>query len=436
MTTAQINAISNPAVGLTVFNTDSMCYYTRAASKWFSYGCCTPFATPVTNLTADRGFNSALITFTPGGSETSFTVTKNPGAVDTVVSGSPVTIGGLQDGVTYSFDVKSKTVCSYSSVVTSNSVAACTPAPTNPTGVSASVFGQTATITFTPQNGDTIFYIASNPAGYYDTVKTSPSTISNLPGSTNYTFTVKSKTRCSVSSGVTTNQITTCAPEPLNPTSVSATVLARKVTLNFTPQGSATTFYISSSPAGINDTITSSPWVYNGLTAGTNYTFTVKSVTSCGLSPGVTTNSVEPWFEFDYGGDTIYVSNNNGNYNLNNTYRMHTSNWGPNTNTDLNRGDTNTIYLVNYGGYASQAAYICSNLSAHGYTDWYLPAAFELDTMLNFHSSIPGASSSVFYWSSSRYNNVWNAAWRFSQTNGWGWSYHSTPFYIRCIRRK
>jgi hypothetical protein len=77
-------------------------------------------------------------------------------------------------------------------------------------------------------------------------------------------------------------------------------------------------------------------------------------------------------------------------------------------------GQANTIAIVAQGD-VSGAAYLCDNYSSGGFTDWYLPASWELIQCHNAAfvvNTILGATNGfqfASYWSSTEYND--NGAW-------------------------
>jgi hypothetical protein len=132
-----------------------------------------------TAVTATAGIGSATVSFTPptsnGGSPvTGYTVTSSPGAITASGTGSPVTINGLTNGVSYTFTVKATNVYGTSTVsVTSNSV---TPFASSPellpdpgfesgTGSwSPFLVGTFSTVTSTVRNGTKALSIAATAA--------------------------------------------------------------------------------------------------------------------------------------------------------------------------------------------------------------------------------------------------------------------------------
>ncbi len=128
-------------------------------------------------------------------------------------------------------------------------------------------------------------------------------------------------------------------------------------------------------------------------------------------------------------GDTIWVSpvdNSTGiawyKGSYINTYAISDSN-----------GIANTDSIIKYQGQGNYAAYICDTLSEFGYTDWYLPAKAELNTLYINKDSIGGFSSSR-YWSSTEGNNA--SAWGQNFSLGGQYNGNKSVYYrVRCVRR-
>jgi len=185
------------------------------------------------------------------------------------------------------------------------------------------------------------------------------------------------------------------APTIGTATSASAT----SVSVTFTAPSStgyptSLTYTVTSSPGGFTATGSSSPLVVTGLTTGTSYTFTVTATNASGTSPSsAASNSVAPlpagWpgaigtaYQGGYfagqvnSGGTIYnlvvspvssgqTSTNAGSYSSSTTY----------SNID---GPTNSATLA---GQSRSSAVFCEGLTIGGYSDWYLPALNELQTI-------------------------------------------------------
>lgn len=103
--------------------------------------------------------------------------------------------------------------------------------------------------------------------------------------------------------------------------------------------------------------------------------------------------------------------------------------------SDDNDGQANTDAIVSACG-ATSAAAICDNLTAYGYSDWYLPAYNELDCLRNNAAAIGGFHSEG-YWSSTEGTGIFtsNARMRTFPSGMSGYSGKSSSHRIRCVRR-
>jgi len=135
-----------------------------------------------------------------------------------------------------------------------------------------------------------------------------------------------------------------------------------------------------------------------------------------------------------------------GNYTWNNG----TSNWidtamvnctsGAENSCDTGQG--NTALLVGLSDAASPyaAAVYCDGLSAHGKTDWYLPAWNELDVLYDNRTAIGGFNTSGSepagrYWSSSEISSSHAMLQRFD-TGSDVWRFKNEgPYPVRCVRK-
>jgi hypothetical protein len=111
--------------------------------------------------------------------------------------------------------------------------------------------------------------------------------------------------------------------------------------------------------------------------------------------------------------------------------------------TSESDGAANTNNLADRGsGYA--AAYYCKNAErTGGYTDWYLPAKNELNTLYinraaigNFNTNASGSWPESYYWSSTEGPNGFYP-WYQRFYNGYQYTYFykSTKLAVRCVRR-
>ena len=178
-------------------------------------------------------------------------------------------LGGLNGGVSYS--VSAMSLVSYTGILT---------VPQAPTGVSVSVLGATATVSFTGVAGAMSYTATSFPGGYTGTSGSSPITVSGLVGGF-YLFVVTAGN--AVGTSTYSAPSSNVAVTPLPPTGVSATILYSTATISFTASSGATSYTATSNTGGYKGTSSVSPITVNGLLPGT-YTFTVTATGVAGTS--------------------------------------------------------------------------------------------------------------------------------------------------------
>ena len=172
----------------------------------------------VTATTASVPFTAP--SFAGTSSITGYTVSSNVGGFTATSTSSPISITGLTPNSSYTFTVVA-TNGSGNSLASSasNSITAQTTVPNPPTGVSASMNINSATISFSAPSfngGATITsYTATSSGGQTATGSSSPLTITGLSPSTAYTFTVRATNSVGNSSASSAASGTTLAlPSP------------------------------------------------------------------------------------------------------------------------------------------------------------------------------------------------------------------------------
>lgn len=190
---------------------------------------------------------------------------------------------------------------------------------------------------------------------------------------------------------------------PAAPTIGTATITfgQQSASVTFTPPTDTgglpiTNYIVTSSPGGFTGSGTSSPVTVSGLTGDTTYTFTVQAVNAAGTSPAsASSNSqyAEPSIGQSYQGGYFVgyfstTANGVANYRLvvapKSAEVFNTSgvtNWKTSNSYDTPNstfdGTANTNTLGTSSTYP--AAKYCYDLSLNGYTDWYLPARWEME---------------------------------------------------------
>jgi flagellar motor protein MotB len=244
---------------------------------------------------------TVTVSFTPptndgGATISGYTVTSSPDGVTASGSESPITIGGLKGGVTYTFSVKANNEAGSSSASSSTSgyttdaippdVPTSFAATSNENGQSVlswgapSVTGGSAIETYT---------VTSSPtsSGCTTTVSTRTCTITGLTNGTLYTFTVKA--RNAVGEGEGASATATPSTVPSAPTALVATPGNGQVSVAFAAGangGSAITNYQYSTDDGLtwkNRTsgTTASPILINSVSSSSTslqngFTYTIR----------------------------------------------------------------------------------------------------------------------------------------------------------------
>lgn len=288
--------------------------------------------------------SQATVSFTPstnnGGSPVVFyTVTSSPGNITATGTASPITVPGLNNGTLYTFTVAASNAAGKGAVSTvSNSV---TPneasiAPTNVTVTAGKLQATVSFIAMAVTNSDIINYtVTSNPAGGVDSNAGTTNTshlITGLNAGTAYTFTVTASNAVGSVTSVSSNSIIPYTV-PGAPTAVTATASATRnqATVSFTAPASdgyslITGYIVTASPGGLTASGSISPLTVTGLTAGTDYTFTVVATNAAGDSaasaasaPITINNSCVPrplgllsWFKGEGNATDSWTYANNG----------------------------------------------------------------------------------------------------------------------------
>ena len=189
-------------------------------------------------LSAVAGTNQAVVSFFPpvpvaGAPLTGYKVIASPGGVSATGANSPIVIGGLTNGIAYTFSVSAISAAGAGPAAVSNVVVPAGP-PGAPLAVAAAAGNGQATVSFSApsDNGSPIvsYTVISNPGGNSARASASPIVVSGLSNGTSYTFTVMA------SNGIATG--------PASSSSNSVTPLSRS--------GSPLVFSnVSTLPAGI-----------------------------------------------------------------------------------------------------------------------------------------------------------------------------------------
>jgi titin len=273
-----------------------------------------------TNPVAAPGDTTATITFTPpasnGGSPiTGYTVTSTPGSITGTGSGSPITVSGLTNGVSYTFTVTATNAYGSATSVASNAVTPTAPSlPTAPTGLAATPHNSHVVLAWTsvssnPAVTDYLIEYKLSSAGSWSTFAdgvsaTATADVTGLTNGSSYDFRVSAVNSIGTGSPSSTVTATPAPDVPTAPTGLSATPLSTQVQLAWTAVSfsPAVTDYIieyklssaMSWSTFADGTSTAATAVVTGLTNGSSYDFRVSAVNSEGTGPVSSTATATP----------------------------------------------------------------------------------------------------------------------------------------------
>ncbi len=267
-------------------------------------------AAPTTVGGTGTGQNTAQITFSGGDAGTSYTIQYGPsstypaGSTTANVAGSPANLTGLTAGTQYTFVVR--TNCSNGATSTDSPQGTFTTTATPltcaaPTTVGGTGTGQTtAQITFSGGDAGTNYVIEYGPTSTFPagtataTVSGSPANLGGLTAGTAYTFVVRTNCPNGATSGNSPQGTFNTNAAPLTcaaPTTVGGTGTGQNTAQITFSGGDAGTSYTvqygpsSTYPAGSTTAnVAGSPANLTGLTAGTQYTFVVRTNCANGLT--------------------------------------------------------------------------------------------------------------------------------------------------------
>lgn len=135
MTTTQRNAITNPALGLFLYNLDIKCFEYFDGTHWNNICNLSDALTPPSSITVDAINGGAILTFdTPNPDpSTLYAIYSNTGELLGTTNQSPFTVNGLTNGNAASFNIVAVGTSGISASSTSSTAVVAGPAPSAPT---------------------------------------------------------------------------------------------------------------------------------------------------------------------------------------------------------------------------------------------------------------------------------------------------------------
>jgi chitinase len=238
----------------------------------------------------------------PGGTVSGYNVYDAQGTKlnSTPLTATSYTVTGLTAGTSYSFTIRSivnGTEASQGATVsvTTTGGGGGTTVPTAPTNVTATAGDGQASVTFTPVSGATSYTVTAS-SGQTQTGTSSPITVTGLTNGTAVTFTVTASNSAGTSpasaasgavtpeggGGTPSNDVTGLTVTPAETSAVVSWVAPTN------PTGSIEGYNVYQGSTKQNTSVVpTSPYTVTGLTADTDYTFTVKTVVAGAESTGV-----------------------------------------------------------------------------------------------------------------------------------------------------
>lgn len=269
-------------------------------------------SSPINAIAVATSSTRASISYTQpvtnnGSTITSYTVVSTPGNITASTStslSSVIYISGLSTATGYTFQVYATNANGNSLSTTSNSITTFAMPPSAPTIGSATYYAanDSVAVTYSAPNYNggsaiTSYVAVSTPSGITASTSTSASgliTFTRIPAPANYTFNVYAVNAIGNSLySAASNSINATGTTPDSPTNVVATATsATWASVSYTAPifdgGNAITYYTAiSSPGGKTGTVSQSgsgSITVTGLTALTNYTFTVYATNGIGES--------------------------------------------------------------------------------------------------------------------------------------------------------
>lgn len=269
-----------------------------------------PSISSVTDTGSGRAYNNglAVVAFTAGATGgtaiTSFTAAASAGGYSASGASSPLSVAGLQSGVSYTYTVTATNAngTSVASIASSAVTATTIPQPATigtaaDAGSGRAYNNGLATVGYTANGtgGLANTYTSNSSVGGYSGTGGSPISVAGLQSATAYTFTVTASNANGSAAASSASNSITATTIPQAPTIGTATgtggyTASVAYTANATG-GLSNTYSVTSSPAGGTGS-GSSPISVTGLALSTSYTFTVTAANANGSATSGASNSI------------------------------------------------------------------------------------------------------------------------------------------------
>ncbi|MCE9670482.1 FG-GAP-like repeat-containing protein [Myxococcus stipitatus] len=233
-----------------------------------------------------------------------YTLTVAPGGQSLTTTQPSAVVTGLTNGVSYTFTLVATNAVGNSSPTTSSSVrAAAVPSAPQDVTVVPGVGSATVKWNVPTSNGGasiTSYVITTHPTGTSQTASATSTSlfVSGLTHGATYSFGVAAQNSSGVGAVATTASVTLPAP-PSAPVNLTGVYHQGQVELDWRPPASdggrpITGYRLTSSPAGVDQSLPASPTVVrlSGLAADSTYTFTLTARTDVGAGPPVTSEPI------------------------------------------------------------------------------------------------------------------------------------------------
>jgi len=253
-----------------------------------------PFPISVTSVTGIPQNQAVIVRWPfPTDPVNFFTVTTQGISVTVKGSSASARVGGLTNGVPYTFSVTSTDFYRLTSAPSVSPPVIPRTNPTSPLDVSATPLPYSAYITWSPPTnnggGPVIEYRVTSVPGNYQVITSDLSaTITGLEGGFTYSFTVVATNSFGLDSLPAITQKIVILSVPDAPTNLSAVPADSSIVLSWTaPPGPVTGYTVTLSTIGATDISNnvSGPYTATGLTNGALYTISVVAKNIAGSSP-------------------------------------------------------------------------------------------------------------------------------------------------------